>query len=267
MTCYLQGGLGNQLFQIAAAYAHAKSCGAQPIFNFDASYTPHDGAPADRYKAGLFQHFQHQPDAYQLCPRIFTQPSFAYCELPQLANTQLHGFYQSEKFFAAYRQEITGLFRAGLYAYPERWARAQQALAGLRGLDRQPVVAVHVRRGDYLKFNDVFAPCSRDYYRAALAAVRARIGDCQACFVSNDLAWCRDTFAADAEFFQGTDELDDFIFMVNADHHIIANSTFSWWGAYLNLNAKKVVVSPRRWFGPDGPADAQDLIPASWLQV
>ena len=68
------------------------------------------------------------------------------------------------------------------------------------------------------------------------------------------------------EFSTSMDEIYDLILMVNCDHNIIANSSFSWWGAYLNTNLNKIVIGPHKWFGPRGPQDTQDIIPDNWLK-
>ena len=267
VTVYLQGGLGNQMFQIATTLNYAMMYGDEAIFNLDNSHTPHQGKNISKYKGKLFQ-FNHNSDVYDKTECTFSQPSHGYCVIPHQPNQQLHGFFQSEKFFVENRDIIVGRFRDNLrFSYLDRWDIIKRGLSELQTIENKPIVSVHIRRGDYLKFTDIHAPCSLSYYNEAMGVMEEKIGPFHTYFVSDDIEWCRETFDGRGTFSKYTDEIDDLILMSNCDHHIIANSSFSWWGAYLNNNIEKIVIGPKTWFGPSGPKDQDDTIPNEWIKI
>lgn len=267
ITTYLQGGLGNQMFQIAVTYAHAKKYNDRPVFNLNNSHTPHQGENISKYKGKLFK-LEHMDNIYDLCENVFSQPNYSYCEIPYQPNQQLQGFFQSEKFFLDYKQEIIQIFKEGLIdGYYFKWAEINQDLHKLRKETNKPIVSIHIRRGDYLRFTDIHTPCSVGYYNEAMKIMIEKIGDFHTYFVSDDIEWCRKTFDGHSSFSKYTDEIDDLILMVNCDHNIIANSSFSWWGAYLNDNPNKIVIGPKKWFGPRGSQDQEDIIPSNWIKI
>ena len=267
ITVYLQGGLGNQMFQIAAAYSHAKKNKDKAVFDLDNSHTPLQGENSSKYKGKLFR-FDHLKNVYNVCNKTFSQPNHGYCVIPYEKNQQLQGFFQSEKFFINHKEDIIEIFRKGLKdGYPNRWSSIEIGLKDLRNKSHKPIVSIHIRRGDYLKFSGIHDTCSVDYYNKSMEIMKEKIGDFHPYFVSDDIEWCRKIFGDSGSFSSYTDEIDYIILMVNSDHNIIANSSFSWWGAYLNNNKNKVVIGPIRWFGPKGPKDQKDIIPDTWIKI
>jgi hypothetical protein len=266
ITSYLQGGLGNQMFQIAAAYSHAKKNNDTAYFNLSNSHTPLQGENVSKYKDNLLQ-FNHMDNIYEICNKVFSQPSHSYCEIPYEPNQQLHGYYQSEKFFIDDKDELIEKFRLGLTSpqYINKWDTISKELGEIRKQTNKPIVSIHVRRGDYLKNPDIHPPCPINYYNEAISIIESRIGCVCRYFVSDDIEWCKENFSG--TFSDKTDEIDDLMIMVNSDHNVIANSTFSWWGAYLNTNPKNITVGPNKWFGPRGPQDTGDILPEKWNKV
>ena len=130
----------------------------------------------------------------------------------------------------------------------------------------RPTVALHVRRADYVGLTHAFVPLSIDYYRAAM-----RLFPQESHFVvfSDDPAWCREAFKEErVEVISGNPGYADLYLMSACGHQIIANSSFSWWAAYLNPNPQKRVVAPKHWFGPALAAnDTRDLIPPEWVRI
>lgn len=181
-------------------------------------------------------------------------------------STYLHGYWQSERYFADVAARIREDFTFRL-----SWDDAD--LAVRERMRARPSVSLHVRRGDYslAKNKNVFAPCSPDYYRDAIRLMRKNVPDVQIFAFSDDPDWVQTQLSP--EFGQieiirhnsGTRSANDMRLMSQADHHIIANSSFSWWGAWLNPSADKVVVAPRLWF-LNGTND-RDLVPDSWIRI
>jgi len=266
ITSYLQGGVGNQMFQIAVAYSHAKKNSDTAVFDLNNSHTPHQGENISKYRNNIFREFNHMDNVYNICDKAFSQPGHSYCDIPYFNNQQLQGFYQSEKFFLNVKTELVDKLTSGLNSENKKLDNVINYINGLSEHNNlNPLVSIHVRRGDYIKFPSVHTLCGLDYYNNALSFMREKIGDFTAIFISDDKEWCKDNFKGIISPFN--DEIEDLILMNNCNHNIIANSSFSWWGAYLNQNPDKIVIGPKKWFGYSGPQDQQDIIPENWIKI
>lgn len=186
-----------------------------------------------------------------------------YTELPFQSHWKnkaviLDGYWQSEKYFAHCREEVLKAF-VFPWELKEGWC------------------SIHVRRGDYLNYPDKHPVVTAEYLEKAMDYMIGKLGYYQFMFFSDDIDWCKyfvkhGEFAAEfiSEFREGYTEIEDLIVMSCCESHIISNSTFSWWGAWLNQNPNKVVISPSKdnWFGPgNAHLDTSDLIPESWIQI
>jgi hypothetical protein len=297
----LFGGLGNQMFQYAAGRSLALKTGSRLVLDAAGFSLPtvRRGYALDGYALAAEIRF----DGYRRSPRlstvqfpvpqrsgwidraarllrarsipvgrsagenafsVFNERSFDFdlrfreCG----SQTYLVGYWQSERYFA----DVAGLVRQELtYQRPPDPANAQW-LARIRAVN---AVCVHVRRGDYLlpahfKHHGL---CSADYYRRSTALIRERLVDPQFFIFSDDWAWCREHLA-DADIVivdankpdAGQNELR---LMAACRHHVSANSSLSWWGAWLAASEGQVVVAPSPWFShrPRTP----DLLPAGWV--
>ena len=195
ITTYLQGGLGNQMFQIAVAYNHAKKHGDEVVFDLGNSHTPHQGQNSLKYKDTLFKNFKHMDGVYDMCFNTYSEKGYSFSEIPYQENQQLQGFYQSEKYFSENSSVIKKMFVDGLVeGYTDKWLEIQQHLGNLKFLMNKPIVAIHVRRGDYLKFPGIHDVCPISYYDEAIKIINEHIGDFHPYFVSDDIGWCRETF-------------------------------------------------------------------------
>jgi hypothetical protein len=128
------------------------------------------------------------------------------------------------------------------------------------------VCGIHVRRGDYLKFPDIHPTQPIEYYNQAMELIPAK----KFLIFSDDVSWCRQNFKGDR--FTVTDEASmevDFRMMTACNYFIIANSSFSWWAAWLSEHEDKVVVSPKKWFGKEIEKSSPiiDLIPPEWIKI
>lgn len=229
VTVELMGGLGNQLFQYFFGYAMAKRHG------INVKYTSRD---CKLHKVNI------QVTPYKVHPlktRTFNQGGFGFSPITPQENTNYVGYWQSEKFFSEYRKDIQRLFNIPV-SLPD-------------------VVSLHVRRGDYLHLKDYHPVLPRSYYIEAVKKFKG-----QPIWVfSDDLAWCEKNLPSDWRFVGGRSDVEDFFTMASCQHHIIANSTFSWWAAWLN---GKEVVAPKTWFGKQyGYLDTRDLIPENWKKI
>jgi hypothetical protein len=288
----LMGGLGNQLFQYAAGRAAALK--SQSRLRLDVSWY------ANRIdREYVLSHFDIQEDLLSsresLLLRYWTDhrkhrraKAAVKWLMPPLRVTcfsdpagpadptlfageghwLLEGFWQSPIYFDA----IGDLIRRELNvrsAPNERNAALENSFGDCES------VAVHVRRGDYVsdpRANRVHGTCDRDYYEAAATLVCDRVASPKFFVFSDDLDAARNELRlpGPTEFIDGnTNSWDDLRLMRSCRHHIIANSTFSWWGAWLAAHPAQVVIAPKDWFRPGAkPAHhADDLIPASWIRA
>lgn len=170
-------------------------------------------------------------------------------------NTYLTGFWQSETYFAENADEIR--FDLKL-SHIEK-----NALKSLYPFIEDNTVSVHVRRGDYVNLQHMH-PCQTvEYYDKALES----IGEFSNILVfSDDINWCKENFKYDnMHFSEGQDNVTDLYTMSLCSHNVVANSSFSWWGAWLNENPSKKVVAPSYWFA-NGTA-SENIIPNNWIKI
>ncbi len=221
------GRLGNQLFSIAATIgiAHRNN---QPFVLPAWPYSPY---------------FAHQLPTGQLSnAHVYTQPTFAYqpVDLPT-GDWDLRGSFQSERFFSDAIDQVRHYFTPA----PDLLADLQTRYGPL--LTQQPV-SLHIRRGDYVRQRAAFPPQPLAYYQTAIDKFPPNT-----CFLvfSDDLPWCRRQFMGDRfTFIEDGSDISDLFLMSLCRHHILSNSSFSWWGAWLNPSPDKVVYCPAYWFGP-----------------
>lgn len=302
VACLL-GGLGNQMFQYAAGRSLAVRTGARLVLDATSFTAPQARRiyALEGYALAAetrFDGYRHPPrlsavqfpapqrsawidraarllrarnlpvwraageNAFSvLTERNFDfDPRFSQCG-PQ---TYLVGYWQSERYFA----EIADLVRQELtYQRAPDTANAQW----LARIGAANAVCVHVRRGDYLlpaHFRH-HGLCSADYYRRALRLVRDRVADPQFFVFSDDWSWCREHLADDDVAIVDANKpeagQDELRLMAACRHHVIANSSLSWWGAWLAASADQIVVAPRPWFTQR--CETPDLLPAGWVAI
>jgi hypothetical protein len=256
ITCKLQGGLGNQMFQIATTYSTSKENNTEYNFDFNHCFTPNQGNPTKKYEDNLFKLINNTLDIKTIgnLPQ-YREPKFSYNDIPNTANLYLDGFFQSEKYFLKYGEEVKNLF----YFSTDQKYKIQSYIDTIK----KPLTAIHVRRGDYLKHPDFHPTCGVDYYKKAMGVV----GDSNFVFISDDIGWCKENFKGEnITYSPFTNEVEDLLLMSMCDNQIISNSSFSWWGAWLTRN-EGVKIAPKKWFGVKGPSDQNDIIPKNWITI
>lgn len=125
---------------------------------------------------------------------------------------------------------------------------------------------MHIRRGDYVLYPDHHPTCNIDYYKNAIKIINDSSETRKKILIfSDDKEWCRNNFIGDEYIISENDNpYIDLYLMTLCDHHIIANSSFSWWGAWLNYNANKIVVAPSQWFGSAIVKNTSDVYCKNW---
>lgn len=276
------GGLGNQMFAYAAAYAVARRH-SQPLVidtsNFDSYKTW-------RYQLGML----HIPQdivvptksqrlvpvrlrrLFRMHPRdiaYYREPHFHYDDEVEglVGPVELNGYFQSWRYLKGVEQDLVRLFQ------PIE-SLSTTALHYMNVIERQScAVSLHVRRGDYLSKDSakVHGVLGIEHYRRAVALIRAFHPSASFFIFSDEPDWVERELLSglDATVVRGQDgrPWEDMHLMARCHHNIIANSSFSWWAAWLNNNPRKHVIAPRQWFSP--PAlrvnNTCDLYPPEWI--
>jgi hypothetical protein len=236
------GRLGNQLFQMATTISLAMENGE--------SY----GFPRWPYesKFALSNCFHDQlPDGPE-----YREPRFSWDPIAHRMGLRLYGYFQSQQYFGKFAPLIRRLLS------PRPTISRSKYLG---------IASVHVRRGDYLDKPDCHPPLPIEYYEKA-ARIMQRNGINEFLVFSDDPVWCRNNLTTGRRGWtmaRHTNEVAHLAEMSACEAHIIANSSFSWWGAWLNPNTLKKVVAPKKWFGSTlAPTHAVwDLIPPTWVQI
>lgn len=240
VTCVFLGRLGNQMFQIATTMAHAWR--NNDTFILPTEVEGPKGTPI---------YFPHLPHGEMKEEYTYVEQYHPYQQIPYRPNMCIRGYWQSEKYFAEYRQRIIESF-----AIPYEM--------------RKGVVSIHCRRGDYVDHADRFPPTTIEYVERAVKHF-VDLGYSNFLVFSDDIDWCKQNIRpkhGEAYFYSGnTSELKDLQMMSGCEHNIIANSSFSWWGAWLNRNPNKIVIAPKVWFGEAAGLDYRDQVPDSWIKM
>jgi hypothetical protein len=285
----ITSGLGNQLFQYAIGRSLALTTNG--TLYLDLSYYQQQYATdTPRYfKLDAFgldyvcldtSPVQYLSKATKLLPNRTLKPLVAFVNEPHFHVDSsvlairagliiLDGFWQSEQYFAIHANQI----RQDLTAKPRL---TPNVLAYKTAIEQAEVaVSVHIRRGDYVnhpEFSQSFGFVGLNYYHNAIQQMTSRFANATLFIFSDDPAWVADNLRVDlpsvSVISTGPDaDLDDLYLMHQCQHHIIANSSFSWWGAWLNPSPDKVVIAPQNWFRNKPDWNTADLVPADWLRV
>lgn len=280
------GGLGNQMFQYAAGRRLALHRGTSLKLDLSvmAGYTVHgyalrdfrvvaeDAGPADLPappRRGLMGKIDRLLGTGPKGPRRVAEKAYTFDpEILELSDdVLLVGYWQSARYFDDVADTIRSDFSLAEPLSPRGAALAAE-IAGTTA------VSVHVRRGDYVtnpEANAFHGTCSPDWYTAAMARMVEIWGDPTFFVFSDDPAWARENLSATrpmvfVEPQTGGRDAEDMMLMASCRGHVIANSSFSWWGAWLDPRDDKRVIAPSRWFRAEG-MDTRDLIPQSWERL
>jgi len=237
------GRLGNQMFQYAAVLGIAEKTGHTPIANIEAS---------DLFCFELGGATQ----GVELESVIYNEPNFSFDErvfdFPSDRNIDLIGYYQTEKYFSHIENDVRDNFT---FKEEVRHKAGDVLPEGV-------LVSIHVRRTDYIQLADTHKNQGEDYYREAMENFK----DYRPVVFSDDIGWCKENmkWLGDDAVFMDNDQHTDLCVMSWCNGHIIANSSFSWWGSYLGCST---TVAPKNWFGPKGPQDWSDIYREGWILV
>ena len=282
----LNGGLGNQMFQ----YAFARKLSVvkkTPVKLDNFLYLDADFGKDSRREYGL-GHFNTNEN---LATREDVAPFLGYSGvvrklikkvkrdilrldecvyhpkyLAPLDNAYLEGYWQSEKYFL----DIRDILLKEL-ALKDRLSQAACDFGNK--VNSVNAVSLHIRRGDYTsnkKVVEKFGACGLDYYIEAIETMKSKVVSPVLFIFSDDINWVRENLKLDnpVVYVSSTKikDYEELILMSKCKHNIIANSSFSWWGAWLNQNEKKIVIAPKQWFKTKRMY-THDIVPNSWMKL
>jgi Glycosyl transferase family 11 len=241
VTCDLRGGLGNQLFQIATTLSYAWDYGVTPVFPDLNRLEIRVSGNKERI---FFRLNTHENPTFAT---FYSESNWHSSEMiPFQANQKLFGYFQSWKRFDHHRGQIFSIFSPS----SDLLASLCKKYADL--ISNPKTVALHVRTFTFNLHHSKLHPfLGLEYYKKAIACFPP-----DALFVvfSDRIHWCEKHFPnlkRQFVFIQGNDPIEEFFLMSMMKHNVIANSTFSWWAAYLNQNPEKIVIAPTSWMHPD----------------
>jgi hypothetical protein len=269
------GGLGNQMFQYALSQSFvAKGVKVKlDISTFQAG-SLHNGYELERI-------FALRADYCSRSERVIVKSlskvlhvllehpykekrEWQWVYHPEVNNIRfgfLKGYWQSEKYFCALASIIRAKFTFPMLT-DERNRVVQDAIAN------NNAVSLHIRRGDYLR-PDMGCSLDMEYYLDAMALMNERVSDPYYFIFSDDIEWAREHVKERRAMFidwnTGPNSFVDMQLMSLCSHNIIANSSFSWWGAWLNTNPSKLVIAPVKWM--PGMKDKGDVLPENWIPM
>lgn len=293
----LEGGLGNQMFQ----YAAARRLAEKHLTTLKLDLTWFETQTLRKYKLRYFNIWEHIATAHEIAS--FLDNSLVYGRLankirnklllnhpvitsyqksvilrekyfhfdPDLLNAPcdvyMEGFWQSEKYFL----DIAEMLRQEMslrYLQTPNFQQISQLI------NDNCSISLHIRRGDYVvnpEANSYHGSCDLDYYRRAVEYIADHTSQPYFFVFSDDPDWVKENLSINfpVNLVSKNDAFHDYeelSLMSQCQHHIVANSSFSWWGAWLNSNVSKIVVAPNKWFG-NAQHNTEDLIPDAWIRL
>lgn len=291
----LWGGLGNQLFQYAFAYALAQRNGTQLCLDTRYYCSGTKNSPEHATTPRIFdlkiserstavpiiidKHVEILKNKY--INRIIRIPTKSIINIKgykyikesrfkyqswlrdlDMTSAYLDGYWQCENYFVSYREALCEQF------VPKKTSKSHDTL--LEEITRNNSVAMHIRRGDYVNNKNIFSNLyllESKYYINAIKKIYENIKDPSFYIFTNDTNWVRNNLnewginAIIVSEDCNLSDIEEFSLMSNCKHQVISNSTFSWWAAWLNNNDNKIIIAPERWFGN------RDIIPDAWTKI
>lgn len=273
----LNGGLGNQMFQYAFGLVLAENFQSQIVFDFS-------WFDEVKTQTGVVQRC-YELDVFDLeCKRASKQALEKICREKPSKNviTQSSAYVFDKKFIKADKYYYDGYFQNENYFKHIR-TRLIQDFSLKGNLDEKNVemlnkikesnsISVHIRRGDYVTLasaNKFHGTCSLEYYAKAIEYISEKVGEPHFFLFSDDIPWVLENLKIDYPYtvvdINGCEKAYcDIELMKNCKHNIIANSSFSWWGAWLNENPKKIVIAPKHWTAQRVKCD---IVPKGWKKI
>lgn len=288
----ISGGLGNQMFQYAFGYAISQ------FYNLPFKLDIHDYKSYNLRKYELdslntIEHFASESDIESLkfmpmnsiekfirqlirkpkkTSKSYYQESHFYYEQGVFhlnGSIYFNGYWQSERYFHQFRHELLEMFTQKDPIHPNTQYFHKNII-------NSESVSIHIRRGDYISnkdTNNFHGTCNLTYYHKAISFIKNKIKNPYFFIFSDDPLWTKENFnfIDNISFVTLAEDIPDYeeiYLMSQCKHNIIANSSFSWWGAWLNQNNEKLVIAPQQWFADKQmQSQTNDLLPKTWIKL
>lgn len=285
----LEGGLGNQMFQYAFGSIIAKKNNTKLTIDttffernnnetncinreFGLDIFDIDISKVNYLKTSLLTRLINK--IYKKKHIYYKEPSFAFNPnaLKLKKPITISGYFQSYKYFIGYEDFIKSIFK-----FPEEKI-GKKNIETLKEIIESNSISIHIRRGDYvnnLKTSQTHGICSLDYYhKAIIELTKDKKDDFKLYFFSDDITWVKDNFNKinlNKNYITNNTQENswiDMFLMSKCKHNIIANSSFSFWGAWLNSNNNKKIIAPKAWFLDEKlEKQSKNLIPQEWIRI
>lgn len=270
----VMGGLGNQLFQIFNGINYAIENNQEFIITDKYYFENH--FPPDTWRPTYWNNFLNNLQQYvnkdhQIhIDQIYFETQFNYVPLPSYqGNTELQGYFQSEKFFKKNYQQILNI--SNIPQFRQNILQKYQNIYNLNSC------SIHFRLGDYLdKYKGIYKTNNEDYLLSAIKIILYKgTKDFLIFYEPNDIELVKSIMNSlknklpniNSITFINPDipDYEQFLLMSLTKHNITCNSTFSWWAAYINDNPNKIIIAMKDWFGENNNKNTKDLLPESWI--
>jgi hypothetical protein len=251
------GGLGNQMFQISKALSEGFENGIDVKFKKE-SFIPMEGNQPSKYENNIFRNIKfedYEEDTLQI-----SEPNWSYNDLNVFyyQPVKYYGYFQSSKNFKSHTEKIK-----------ETFLPTKEFIDKIKNLHPKifdkDSVSIHVRRGDYIDISETLPVVDKTYIDECLN----QIGRYSHIFIfSNDKEWCKENLNyKNSTVVEGLEDYEELWSISLCNHNIMSNSSFSWWGSYLNKNNHKKVFVPSVWFGPMGEKNFTDIYESEWKKI
>lgn len=268
------GRLGNQLFQFASTFGIANKCGYDVAFPYENTIIPN----VESFKDGLVRPVTFDiPKYFEVDVQKYVRPLSQIDASHRVQEKHFHfdegmfrisdgadlgGYYQTEKYFEHCEKEIRQQLRFKFEIESKVHESTYKKL-------RYPATSVHIRLGDYVGLQEFHPIMEAEYYQNAMSY----LNNSTSVFLvfSDNIEIAKQIFPEDdrVQFVEEGSDVEQMCLMSMCENNIIANSSFSWWAAWLNKSWSKKVIAPKNWFGPayQGVHDTRDLYPKNWIVI
>ena len=261
--CNLKGGLGNMLFQIAETKSLSIDNNTEcsfPNIREHLNYLNKEKIHNPKLSHSL-DYLYIIKDIKNCKPKNVKKIvyPFNFVKLENITcDVLIDGFFQSEKYFLHNRNKILEMF--------DFVKSHNNLIKKYNNIFNEKTTSIHVRRGDYLKFPNIHLEQKIEYFNKSIDLLK----DKTEIFVifSDDISWCKKNLnIKNSIYIENEKDYNELYLMSICNNNIITNSSFSWWGAWLNKNKDKIVIAPKNWFGNGVKYKSDDIIPKKWIKI